>query len=91
MEKGSLSHLVHEGGEIAVRVTPRAARARVTREVADDGETAPTVRIYVTEPPEEGRATEAARKALARVLGIAPSRLTLVMGATARDKRFRIG
>ncbi|HAV08199.1 MAG TPA: hypothetical protein DCX13_04890, partial [Rhodobacteraceae bacterium] len=34
--------------------------------------------------------TEAVRKALAKALGLAPSRLQLVAGATARDKRFRI-
>jgi uncharacterized protein YggU (UPF0235/DUF167 family) len=30
------------------------------------------------------------RQALARALGVAPSRLTLVAGAAARDKRFRL-
>ena len=32
----------------------------------------------------------AVRKLLARAMGIAPSRLTLVGGATARDKLFRV-
>lgn len=71
------------GAEIAVRVTPRAARNAVTL----DGT---AIRIHVTAVPEAGRATEAARKLLARALGVAPSRLTLIRGATARDKVFRL-
>jgi uncharacterized protein len=83
MMRGSLAHLANPGAEIAVRVTPKASRARILEEA---GET----RVYVTEAPEDGKATEAVRKALAKALGLAPSRLTLVAGATARDKRFRI-
>ena len=48
------------------------------------------IRIAVTEVPEGGKATEAARVALARALGVAKSRLTLVRGATSRDKLFRL-
>ncbi len=83
MPKGALAALAVSGTEIAVRVTPRASRARVVQE---DG----ALRVYVTEPPEDGRATEAVRRALAHALGIAPSRLDLTSGATARDKRFRV-
>ena len=83
MPKGALAALAVPGTEIAVRVTPRASRARVVQE---DG----AIRVYVTEPPEDGRATEAVRCALAHALGLAPSRLALSRGATARDKRFRV-
>lgn len=44
--------------------------------------------IRVTARPEHGKATDAVRRALAGELGIAPSRLSLVMGATARTKVF---
>ncbi len=44
--------------------------------------------IHVTEPPERGKANNAIRRALADALGIAPSRLSLVMGATAKVKLF---
>lgn len=47
------------------------------------------IRIAVTEPPESGKATEAARAALAKAMGVAKTRLTLIRGATARDKQFR--
>lgn len=72
------------GARIAVRVTPRGGRNELT--VEPDG----TIPIRVTAAPEDGRANEAARKLLARALGVAKSRLTLVGGATSRDKLFRL-
>jgi len=48
------------------------------------------IRIGVTETPENGRATEAARVALARAMGVAKTRLTLLRGAASRDKLFRL-
>ena len=71
------------GDEITVRVTPRAARARV---VVDAG----SLRVYVTEPPEGGKANAAVQKLLAKTLGVAKTRLELVRGATSRDKTFRL-
>jgi uncharacterized protein YggU (UPF0235/DUF167 family) len=78
-----LSHLAVEGATIAVRVTPNARRARI--DLVDGA-----IRIAVTEVPEAGRATEAARASLAKALGVAKTRLTLLRGATARDKLFRL-
>ena len=69
---------------IAVRVTPRGGREALTRDDAG------AIHIRVTALPEDGKANEAVRKLLARALRIAPSRLTLVGGATARDKLFRV-
>ena len=83
MEKGCLSDLAEPGREFAVRVSPRAARNALRREGA-------LIRISVTAAPERGRATDAARKLLARALGVAPGRLRLLRGATARDKLFRL-
>ncbi|MBL9051049.1 MAG: DUF167 domain-containing protein [Tabrizicola sp.] len=78
-----LSHLAQPGASLAVRVTPNARRIGVAQ-VEDQ------IRIAVTEPPEDGRATEAARVLLAKALGVAKTRLTLVRGATSRDKLFRL-
>lgn len=78
-----LTHLARPGAEIAVRVTPKAARARI--EV--DGT---LIRVYVTVVPEDGKANAAVQAALAEALGLAKSRLTLVRGATSRDKVFRL-
>lgn len=71
------------GAEIAVRVTPRASRNAVSL----DGT---AIRIATTTVPEDGKATDAARRLLAEALGVAPSRLTLLRGASARDKVFRL-
>lgn len=78
-----LSALSRPGTVIAVRVTPKAARNAVVAE--DTG-----IRVYVTTLPEDGKATDAVRRLLAKAIGVAPSRLTLIRGATARDKAFRV-
>ena len=78
-----LSALAVTGTHIAVRVTPKASANRLTY---DNG----ALRAYVTTVPEDGKATAAVLKLLARALGIAPTRLTLIRGATARDKVFLV-
>ncbi|MFN3525780.1 MAG: DUF167 domain-containing protein [Paracoccus sp. (in: a-proteobacteria)] len=78
-----LSHLASPGATFALRVTPRARRNAVSLQ---DGQ----IRAHVTAPPEDGRATAAVTKLLAKALGVAPSRLTLVRGAASRDKLFRL-
>ncbi len=78
-----LSHLAQAGTEIAVRVTPRASR----NAVIVDGD---LIRVTVTTVPEDGKANAAVIKLLAKALGVAKSRLTLIRGATAREKVFRI-
>lgn len=78
-----LSHLARPGATIAVRVTPNARRAGVDLAGGQ-------IRIAVTETPEAGKATEAARAALAKAMGVAKTRLVLQRGATSRDKVFRL-
>lgn len=83
MEKGALSALAQSGAEFPVRVTPRASRNGIKQ--IEGG-----LRVSVTTVPEGGKATKAVQKLLARALGVAPSRLTLIRGATSRDKVFRL-
>jgi uncharacterized protein YggU (UPF0235/DUF167 family) len=71
------------GAEIAVRVTPNAGREQVTL----DGS---RFLIRVTVTPEDGKANKAVQKLLAKALGVAPTRLSLLRGASARDKVFRL-
>ena len=78
-----LSHLARPRETIAIRVTPNARRPGVD---LVEGQ----IRVAVTETPEAGKATEAARAALAKAMGVAKTRLTLIRGATARDKLFRL-
>lgn len=72
------------GARIAVRVTPRGGRDALTLDEAG------AIHVRVTAPPEDGKANAAVRKLLARALGIAPTRLTLIGGASSRDKLFRV-
>ncbi|SFM46713.1 DUF167 domain-containing protein [Shimia aestuarii] len=78
-----LKDLIRPGAEFAVRVTPRAARNRIT---VEDG----VIRVYVAVVPEGGKANAAVQKLVAKALGVAKSRLTLVRGQSTRDKTFRL-
>ena len=69
--------------ELTVRVTPRSSRNKVA---VQEG----AVRVWVTAPPTDGQANDAVRRLLAKSVGLAPSKLTLLRGETARDKVFRI-
>lgn len=83
MDMPDLSALARPGAVIAVKATPRAARARIERDGA-------LIRVYVTAPPDKGKANAAVQKLLAKALGVPKSRLTLIRGDTARDKQFRV-
>jgi len=69
---------------IAVRVKPGASRTAV------GGVHGEALVVAVNAPPVDGRATEAARRALADALGVAASTVSLRSGATSRDKVFTV-
>lgn len=48
------------------------------------------VKVGVGAPPERGRATEEARRAIGEWLGIPSSHVRLASGATSRSKRFAV-
>ncbi|MFV2101089.1 DUF167 domain-containing protein [Micromonospora sp. LOL_024] len=73
---------------VAVRVKPGASRARVGGRF--DGPHGPALVIAVNPPAADGRATEAARRALAAALGVRPAAVSLRHGVVSRDKIFRI-
>ncbi|MDR7278152.1 uncharacterized protein YggU (UPF0235/DUF167 family) [Catenuloplanes atrovinosus] len=73
---------------VPVRVKPGASRARVGGR--HDGPHGPALVVAVTAPPVDGRATEAARRALAGALGVRPASVSLRLGAAGRDKLFLI-
>ncbi|MCW6008587.1 DUF167 domain-containing protein [Micromonospora sp. CPCC 205371] len=73
---------------IPVRVKPSASRARVGGR--HDGPYGPAVVIAVHAPAVDGRATEAARRALADALGVRPNAVSLKAGAASRDKLFAV-
>ena len=73
-----------EGLLLAVRVHPRARRNEVV------GWQDSVLRLRVTAAPHDGEANHAVIGLLADALGVAPSRVALVRGATTRDKFLRI-
>lgn len=78
-----IEDLIDQESKLAVRVTP-GAKVEILEIV--DGR----LHIKVRAKPEDGKANEAVRDLLARALGLAPSRLSLLRGATAREKMFHV-
>ncbi|MFB3817957.1 MAG: DUF167 domain-containing protein [Candidatus Methylomirabilales bacterium] len=68
---------------LAIRVQPRASRNEL---VARDA----ALTLRLTAPPVEGAANRAARRFLAQLLDLPPSRISLEGGEAARTKRLRI-
>ncbi|MGC4749247.1 DUF167 domain-containing protein [Micromonospora sp. DT201] len=73
---------------VAVRVKPGASSDRVGGRF--DGPHGPALVIAVHDPAVDGRATEAARRALAGALGVRPAAVSLRAGASSRDKLFLV-
>jgi uncharacterized protein len=69
---------------LAVRVQPRAARDEIV------GERAGKLVVRLTAPPVEGRANDALCRLLAKRLGVAPTRVSVVRGGRSRDKLVRV-
>ncbi len=74
---------------IAVRLTPKAAANRIgeMRRLPNGDEQQV---IYVTAPPDKGKANAAMMKLLAEHLGVAVSSLSIVRGHAVRNKLVRI-
>jgi uncharacterized protein len=70
--------------ELRVRLTPRGGRDAVTG--LRDG----VVQARVAAPPADGKANAALCRLLAKTLGVAPSRVEIVRGHTAREKTVRV-
>jgi uncharacterized protein YggU (UPF0235/DUF167 family) len=73
--------LVDAEGRLAVRVTPGAKQETL---VIEAGRLLAKVRAK----PEDGKANDAVRDLLAAALGLAPSRVEMLRGATSRTKIF---
>ena len=72
------------GADAAHRAYPRAG---AHRRLEWDG---PALRLWVREPPADGRANAAVSRAVARWAGVAPSQVAIVSGAAARHKLVEI-
>lgn len=70
--------------DLAVRVTPRASRNKI--EAPSQG----PLRVWVTASPTDGQANAAVCELLARTLGLAKSRVSVIKGDSSRDKTIRV-
>ncbi|MBN9142653.1 MULTISPECIES: DUF167 domain-containing protein [unclassified Novosphingobium] len=75
--------LVDGEGRLAVKVTPGARSKGV--EIVEG-----RLLVKVRAKPEDGKATEAVIELVAQALGIGSSRVTLLRGATSREKLLSI-
>ncbi len=78
----------HDAVSVAVKVQPKSRRPGVQGRVpALEGE---RLRIGVTEAAEDGRANRAACATLAAALHVPTGDVTVLLGATSREKTLRV-
>ena len=70
--------------DLNVRLQPRARRDEVV------GERGGAAVIRVTAPPVDGKANDALCRLIAKAAGVAPSKVTVIRGHTAREKVVRV-
>lgn len=75
--------------QITVHVTPRSGRDVVCGRRLD-AEGHPLAVLRVSAPPDKGKANAAVAKLVAKELGVAKSRVSIVRGETARTKVLSI-
>ncbi len=73
-----------DGLTLRVRVQPRASRDALS------GEREGALVVRLTAPPVEGAANEALARFLGKALGVAPSAVRVVSGASGRNKVVRV-
>ncbi len=81
--------IVKEHLMVHARVTPNARKNGIggLYEAADGSQ---ALGIYVSVPPEKGKANKAAIAILAKALKVPKSSISVAMGETSRDKVFKI-
>ena len=72
------------GATFQVKVHPRAKQNVVTGQVGD------ALKIALTAPPVEGRASKACIELLAKLLNVPRSSVTIAAGETSRQKVIRV-
>lgn len=76
------------GSTLSIKVTPKASANRIKVETQSDGSL--LYRVYVTVAAEDGKANAAVIALIAKELGIAKSKVSIVRGHTSRDKIIKI-
>lgn len=78
-----------DGVTLAVRLTPKASANRIQGLVAEAGGDI-VLKAAVTAPPEKGKANAALIKLLAKAWSLPKTSLTVISGATDRNKVLHI-
>lgn len=81
---GWLSEAADGAALVRVRLQPRASKDAIA------GERGGLLAVRVTAPPVDGRANDALCRLLAKAARVAPSRVEVVRGASAREKLVRV-
>lgn len=76
------------GSTLLIKVTPKASQNRIKADPQSDGSI--LYRVYVTAAAEDGKANAAVIELIAKHLGIAKSKVSIVRGQTSRDKMIKI-
>jgi|TARA_R110000782_G_scaffold13999_22_gene41733 uncharacterized protein len=84
----ALAALVSPGDTLAVRVTPKARGGE--RIVVEDTPEGPRARVWVSAPPEDGKANAAVCRLVAKALGLPKSAVSVARGDTSREKLLHI-
>ncbi len=78
-----------DGVVVRVRLTPKAGRNAVGKQITDAAGTV-FLKASVTAVPEKGKANKALLKLLSKTWGVAMQRLTLITGAKGRNKTVAV-
>lgn len=89
MASSSPIEAVADGLRVALRVTPKASRNAVTG-TADTAGGGKVLKLAVTAVPENGKANEAVIKLLSKAWKLPKTSLTVVAGATDRNKILHV-
>jgi uncharacterized protein (TIGR00251 family) len=73
-----------DGDRVAVRVTPRAGSERIDVTEGD------LVKVYVSVPPESGKANARVIEIIAETLGLPKTSLSLLRGERSRNKVLKV-
>jgi len=76
-----------DGVELYVYCAPGAAKEKIG-DVVDDGQGQMELKIYVTAPPEDGKANKAIVKLLSKQWDIAKSKIQILRGESSRHKKI---
>jgi uncharacterized protein (TIGR00251 family) len=75
---------------ISVKVTPKASKPRAEKDLLPDEHGNEHYKVWVSVPPEDGKANKAVIEILSDFLDISKSRIRIIMGETNRNKVLEI-